>query len=42
LGYISANAKLLQNINGIRLKIRKDIAEIDFWVRVVDNEVVKE
>jgi hypothetical protein len=42
LGYISASKETFNNLNGIRMKIRKDCAEIDFWVKNVEDEVLLE
>ena len=38
LGFISANDKVYKYLNGVRIKVRKDFAGIDFWVRKVDDE----
>ncbi len=38
LGYISASKETFNNLNGIRMKIRKDYAEIDFWMKNVDDQ----
>ena len=42
LGYISAGKEELQSVNGIRLKVKKDFAEIDFWVGNVEDEKLLE
>ena len=38
MGYISAEKKVHEKLNGIRMKIKKDYAEIDFWLSSVDDE----
>jgi translation initiation factor 4E len=38
LGYISASKDVFALVNGIRLKVRKDFTEIDFWVGDVEDE----
>jgi hypothetical protein len=40
LGYISAKPAIYAYLNGIRIKIRKDLAEIDFWVGKMDDEKI--
>jgi hypothetical protein len=42
LGFISAKEEVYDNVNGIRIKVKKDFAEIDFWMRNVDDEKVLE
>jgi len=32
LGYISAKPEVYSQLNGVRIKVRKDFAEIDFWI----------
>jgi hypothetical protein len=38
LGFVSADKDVFAMVNGIRLKVRKDFTEIDFWVRDVEDE----
>ena len=38
LGFVSADKDVFSMVNGIRLKVRKDFTEIDFWVRDVEDE----
>lgn len=38
LGFVSATKEIFELVNGIRLKVRKDFTEIDFWVRDVQDE----
>jgi translation initiation factor 4E len=38
LGFVSAKADVYANLNGIRIKVKKDFAEIDFWVSTVDDD----
>ena len=38
LGFISAKPNVLEHLNGIRIKVKKDFAEIDFWLSKVDDE----
>jgi hypothetical protein len=38
LAYISAKDDVYSQLNGMRIKIKKDYAEIDFWVGTVDDE----
>lgn len=38
LGFVSAGKEVLAFLNGIRLKVRKDFTEVDFWVRDVQDE----
>lgn len=40
LGFISAEEKLHSELNGLRMKLKKDYAEIDFWVSTVDDDKV--
>lgn len=42
LAFISASEEIFTNLNGIRIKIRKDCAEIDFWLKNVDEQTVLE
>jgi hypothetical protein len=42
LGFISASPETFKEVNGIRIKARKDFAEIDFWVRNVEDEQILE
>jgi hypothetical protein len=42
LAYISGNEQLFAHLNGIRIKVKKDFAEIDFWISTVDNEEILE
>jgi translation initiation factor 4E len=37
LGFISAQPHVYEHLNGIRIKVRKDFAEIDFWLSTVDD-----
>ena len=38
LGFVSATKEIFELVNGIRLKVRKDFTEIDFWVPDVQDE----
>lgn len=38
MGFISAKDQVYEHLNGIRIKVKKDFAEIDFWVSKVDDE----
>lgn len=38
LAFISDGSEIAKNINGIRLKIRKDIASVEVWVKVKVEE----
>lgn len=38
LGFISAQESILEGVNGVRIKVKKDYAEMDFWVSSVDDE----
>ena len=40
MGYISADKKVHEKLNGVRIKVKKDFAEIDFWLSEVDDEEV--
>lgn len=40
LSYISAKAVIYEEMNGVRIKIKKDYAEIDFWVSRLDDEQI--
>ena len=42
LGYVSASAEILAEVNGVRLKVKKDFAEVDFWVANLDDEEIVE
>lgn len=42
LGFISAEEKVYAQLNGVRVKVKKDYAEMDFWVSTVDDEKVLE
>ena len=42
MGVISAKANVFNNLNGVRLKVKKDFIEIDFWVSRVDDESLME
>jgi hypothetical protein len=38
LGFVSAGSDTYSYLNGIRLKVKKDFAEIDFWISNVEDE----
>ena len=40
LGFISAQENVYVHLNGVRIKVKKDYAEVDFWVSTVDDEKV--
>ncbi|CAM6005526.1 unnamed protein product [Sphagnum balticum] len=42
LGFIAAKPGVYTEVNGLRLKVKKDFAEIDFWIRHVDDEILLE
>jgi len=42
LGFISAKAEVYSHLNGIRIKIRKDFSEIDFWLNKIDDDKILE
>ena len=42
LGFVSGDERVFRELNGIRLKTKKDFVEIDFWMSVVDDENVLE
>jgi hypothetical protein len=42
LGFISAKPEVHYHLNGIRIKIRKDYSEIDFWLNTINDEKVLE
>ena len=42
LGYISGDDRIFKELNGIRLKTKKDFVEIDFWMSVVEDESILE
>ena len=42
LGLVAAKAEVYSNLNGVRLKVKKDFVEIDFWVGKVDDEQLME
>ena len=42
LGLISAKAEVYSHLNGIRIKIRKDFSEIDFWLNKIDDDKILE
>lgn len=35
LGFISGKEDVFSHLNGVRIKIKKDFAEIDFWINTV-------
>lgn len=37
LGFISSKAEIQEHLNGVRIKVKKDFAEIDFWFDKVDD-----
>lgn len=40
MGFISAKEEVYKYLNGVRVKVKKDFAEIDFWLSQVDDEKV--
>ena len=38
LGFISAKEEVYGKLNGVRIKVKKDYAEMDFWLSTVDDE----
>lgn len=42
LGYVSSKADTFAYLNGIRLKVKKDFTEIDFWLGNVEDEKILE
>ena len=42
LGFVSAQSHIYNHLNGLRIKVKKDFAEIDFWLSEVDDEKVLE
>ena len=42
LGVVAAKAQLWHDFNGVRLKVRKDFVEIDFWLAAVQDEQLLE
>lgn len=37
LGFISSKVEIQEHLNGVRIKVKKDFAEIDFWFDKVDD-----
>ena len=42
MAFITANEDVYKYLNGVRVKVKKDFAEIDFWLSEVDDEKVLE
>jgi translation initiation factor 4E len=40
LGLISGKEEVYNKLNGVRIKVKKDYAEMDFWLSTVDDEAL--